>query len=164
MRRYITDNNGLRYYLKVVEDSDDSFHVDLYRKGDWAGYGQYQRWPCHKEVVEANIYIRDDADPLAKMPDQCSFPTGSKKSIIVTEISGGSVAYRRQGLGSKLLSLVMKHATERKTRGLYGSVMKADIAKTPRLVEWYEKRGFQRCSAYPGCVAHDAVHMFVDLT
>lgn len=83
MRRYITDDDGLRYYLKVVEDSDDSFRVDLYRKGDWAGYGQYQRWPWHKEVVEANIYIRDDADPLVKMPDHCDFPTGSKERALL---------------------------------------------------------------------------------
>jgi len=164
MRKYITDDSGLRYYLKVIKDSDDSFHVSLLCKGDWVGYAGYQRYPLNEEIVEANIYIRDDADPPTRSPDHSNIPLLLKKQITVTEIYRGNKTYRRQGLGTKLLNLLIEHATERKVQRLYGSVMKVDIDKTPRLVEWYEKHGFQRCSSYQGCVPGAAAYIFVDLT
>jgi ribosomal protein S18 acetylase RimI-like enzyme len=164
MRKYITDNSGLRYYLKVIDDSDDSFYIDLLRKGDRVGYATYQRYPLNKEIVEAHIHIRDDADPHTRNPDYSNFPIWLKKNTTVTEINRDNKNYRHQGLGTKLLSLLIEHATERKVQRLYGSVMKADIDKTPRLVEWYEKHGFQRCSSYPGCIAGAAAYIFIDLT
>jgi ribosomal protein S18 acetylase RimI-like enzyme len=164
MRKYITDDSGLRYYLKVIEDSDDSFYVDLLRKGDWAGYAEYQRYPLNKEIVEANIYIRDDADPSVRSPDYPNLSIWLKKNITVTEISRDNKTYRHQGLGTKLLNLLIEHTIERKVQRLYGSVVKADIDKTPRLIQWYEKHGFQRCISYPGCIADAAAYIFIDLT
>lgn len=164
MRKYITDNSGLRYSLKVIEDSDDMFHVDLWRKGDWAGYAIYQLYPLSKEIVEANIYIWDDADPDMRRPNYSNLRIWPKKNITVTAINRNNKTYRHQGLGTKLLNLLIEHATERKVQCLYGSVMKADIDKAPRLVEWYEDHGFQRCSSYPGCIAGAAAYIFIDLT
>jgi len=159
----MTDNSGLRYYLKVVEDSDDSFHIEIRRKGAWAGYADYQRYPLNTEIVEANIYIRDDSDSPRSSLDCSNLPTWLKENITVTEIKRDSKNYRHQGLGTKLLDLLIEHAKERMMQRLYGSIMKKDIDKTPGLVGWYEWLGFQRCDPYQGCIANAEVWIFIDL-
>lgn len=167
MRKYITDDSGLRYYLELVEDSGDSFHVEIRRKGDWVGYANYQRYPMNTEITEVEIYIRDDSDPPRRnslFSDFTNLPTWIKKSATITELKKDSKDYRHRGLGTKLLNLLIEHAKERKVHRLYGSVMQDDIEKTPRLVEWYERHGFQRCSQYQGCIANTAVWIFMDLT
>jgi GNAT superfamily N-acetyltransferase len=87
-----------------------------------------------------------------------------KKNITVTEIKRDNKNYRHQGLGTKLLQLLIEHAKERKVKRLYGSVMKDDIAKILGLVGWYEWLGFQKRGPYQGCIANAEVWIFVDLT
>jgi len=167
MRKFITDNNGLRYYLEVVEDSDDSFYIEIRRKGDWVGYAEYQRYPMNIEITEVNIYIRDDSDPPRRSPGNLEYSnlrTWIKKSITITELKKTNKNYRHRGLGTKLLNLLIEHAKERKVQCLYGSVMKDDIAKTPGLVGWYERLGFERCGPYQGCIPNAEVWIFMDLT
>ena len=163
MRKFLTDNSGLRYYLEVVEDSDDSFYIELRRKGDWVGYANYQRYPMNTETTEVNIYIRDDSDPPRRNLDYSNLTAWLKKSVTTKEPKKDNKNYRHQGLGTKLLSLLIEHAQEKKVQRIYGSVMQDDIAKTPGLVEWYERHGFQGCDPYQGCIANAAVWIFMDL-
>lgn len=167
MRKFLIDNTGLRYYREVIEDSDDLFHIEIRRKGDWVGCAKYQRYPFNIQIVEINIYIRDDSDPPRRSPvllDYTNLPPWIKKNITVTELKKNSRNYRHRGVGTKLLNLLIEHAKEKNMQRIYGSVMKHDIAKTPGLAEWYERHGFQRCDPYQGCIANAAVWIFMDLT
>lgn len=163
MRKFLTDNSGLRYYLKVIEDSDDLFYVELWRKGDWVGYADYLRYPMNTEITEVNICIRNDFGPTRRNRDYSNPPPWFKESLTITGLKRDNKNYRSRGLGTKLLNLLIEHAKERKVQRLYGSVMNDDIDKTPGLVEWYEWLGFQRCDQYQGCIPNAEVWIFMDL-
>jgi len=166
MRKFITDNSGLRYYLELVEDSEDLFWVNLWRKDEWVGHIKYQT--DHINIIIAgDVYIRDDSDPLNRrsiFSDYASLPAWIKKNVKVTEVNKHFKNYRHQGLGTKLLTLLIEHAREKNVQRIYGNVMKDDIGKTPGLIEWYERHGFQRCGPYQGCIANAAVWLLMDLT
>lgn len=37
MRRYVKDGYGQKYWIKVLEDSNDFFHVELGHRGEYVG-------------------------------------------------------------------------------------------------------------------------------
>ena len=168
MQRFVIDNSGRRYQLKVVEDSNDLFWIELWRKGEWVGEAKYQIGPTNI-IIAGDIYVRDDSDPPRNSPisrDYSKHPIGFIKSSAITTPKPNKYIknYRRQGLGTKLLDLSIEHAKERNVQCIYGSVMQDDIARTPGLVEWYERYGFQRCGPYSGCIRNAAAWIYMDLT
>ena len=168
MQKFVTDNSGLRYHLQVIEDADDLFWIELWRKGEWVGGAKYQIDPSNI-IIASDIYIRDDSDPRGNRPvirDYSNLSPKFRKSIIVTTPRSKKDIknYRHRELGTRLLNLLIEHAKYRNVRRIYGSIMKDDIAGTPGLIEWYERHGFQRCGPYSGCIGNAAAWIFMDLT
>jgi len=52
-------------------------------------------------------------------------------------------SYRGKGLGSVLLSCLIEHARVTGVRYLYGKVMCQDLENMPKLLQWYQKHGFE---------------------
>ena len=50
---------------------------------------------------------------------------------------------RNKGLGSTLIKLLVEEARRRGCKRITGRVGDNDLQSTPRLLDWYEQRGFQ---------------------
>ena len=53
------------------------------------------------------------------------------------------INYRGQGLGSALLSYLIEHARTQGFASLWGEVFRPDVENTPKLLDWYQKHGFE---------------------
>lgn len=70
--------------------------------------------------------------------------------------------YRRRGLGTELLKLVIEIAREKNVACIQGIVTRQGIAENPKLLEWYEEHGFEVIPvAAPGANTSDAVASFL---
>ena len=134
MRKYLTDKLGRKYTLKVIEDSKDLYWIELYQKGDFAGHAKF---PYFQSNIwkDGDIYIRDDSDPAENIMGSLMKPIKA-------------ISYRRCGLGTALLKFIFKCAGERQITSIYGYAVKKDVAKTPWLLKWYFKHGFESCAPY----------------
>lgn len=157
MKRFITDIYGQKYYIKVLENSADLFHVELRHRGEYVGEVKcILRPPDMMELSE--IHIRDDSDSLD--------PGASIiESIMKSQAKSKDEMrnYREKGLGTALLELVIDHAREKQLRHIYGTIVEKDIIRTPNLVEWYKKRGFKKGSPYPGCIEKAVAWIYLEL-
>jgi GNAT superfamily N-acetyltransferase len=143
MRRYVKDSYGQKYQIRVLEDSNDFFHVELRQGGQYVGEAKcLVRVPDTMELTD--IRIRDDSDP----PES----TIERIMKIAAESKSNMKSYRRRGIGTALLQLVIDHVRERQLSRICGSIVEKDIERTPNLIEWYEKRGFKKGGPYPGCI------------
>ena len=52
------------------------------------------------------------------------------------------VDFQNRGIGTELLQRLKDWCSRNKIREVYGSIVESDLKKTPRLIEWYRKRGF----------------------
>lgn len=50
--------------------------------------------------------------------------------------------FRRQGLGSQLLTTVIAYAKAKKLKRIEGHLAEKDLQPNPQLPRWYQKRGF----------------------
>jgi GNAT superfamily N-acetyltransferase len=50
--------------------------------------------------------------------------------------------YRRHGIGTKLLHLVLTTADEAGIEEIWGGITKDDLARWPGLIDWYKRNGF----------------------
>jgi len=71
--------------------------------------------------------------------------------------------FRRKGLATELVKLVIHRLRKRGARRLYGSVMPDALAEFPGILEWYGGLGFTRGEAYPVCIAGAAAYIHLDL-
>jgi len=53
------------------------------------------------------------------------------------------ISYRGKGLGTVLLSCLIDHARVGGVRYLYGKVMRQDLENISKLLQWYQKHGFE---------------------
>jgi GNAT superfamily N-acetyltransferase len=148
MKRFIRDRDGEKYSLKAVKHPDGTIHLELTYRGDWVGLVKWTLHPPDIMVVE-DICIRDDSEP--HIPGESIVEHSIKQARLKGEIKN----YRRRGLGTELLKLLLDLARENKVKQVRGSIIKLDAIKTPNLIEWYEKRGFRRGPSYPGCIGKD---------
>lgn len=51
--------------------------------------------------------------------------------------------YRRRGLGTELLRLVIEKAREEEVARIQGFVTNQGLAENPKLLEWYRRYGFE---------------------
>ncbi|MDP3072290.1 MAG: GNAT family N-acetyltransferase [Opitutaceae bacterium] len=58
--------------------------------------------------------------------------------------------YRRRGLGSRLLPLIVEHARKSGARRITGMISSEDLAEFPALVSWYGRFGFTFAPKAPG--------------
>lgn len=155
MKTFVTDNHGRRYQIKILENSDHFFIVEVRHQGEYVGIAKCAlSLPDTMEL--SDIKIRDDSDPPENIIDHMMKSIPSSKR--------DAKSYRHIGLGTALLKLVVDHAREKQVKRVFGSIVKKDIDRTPDLIAWYEKRGFRRCNPYPSCVAEAVAWICLDLS
>lgn len=70
--------------------------------------------------------------------------------------------YRRQGVGSALLSLIVRMASKQGLREITGSLSPRDLESNPGLPDWYRHRGF---TVRPGgAFGEGSIHMKLPAT
>jgi hypothetical protein len=52
------------------------------------------------------------------------------------------VNFRKQGIGSQLLTTVIAYAKAKKLKRIEGTLEEKELALNPRLPQWHQKRGF----------------------
>ncbi|HEV2692734.1 MAG TPA: GNAT family N-acetyltransferase, partial [Verrucomicrobiae bacterium] len=52
------------------------------------------------------------------------------------------VNFRRQGIGSQLLTTMITYARAKKLKRIEGHLLEKDLLPNPQLPHWYKKRGF----------------------
>jgi GNAT superfamily N-acetyltransferase len=63
-----------------------------------------------------------------------------------------SISLQNLGIGTDLLRRLLEWCARNGIVEVHGSVVESDLRETPRLLEWYEKRGFVACSPSSDCL------------
>jgi len=127
---FLTDWEGRRYAVQVVEDSAQSFEVNLTFGGRYVG---------RAVSTSRSRYEVEFSDVELEPP------------------------YRRKGLGTKLVKLVITRLRERGVRHIYGSVPRSALEEFPEIVQWYERLGFKNGERYPVAVPGAVAYLHLDL-
>lgn len=156
MRRFIKDRCGEKYPLKAVKHPDGTIHLELTYRGDYVGLVKWTLRP--PAIMEVNdLQIRDDSEP--PIQEESIMERLIKQARLKGEIKN----YRRKGLGTELLKLLLDLARENRVKQVRGSIVKLDTIRTLNLIEWYEKRGFRKGPPYPGCIKTAIAWIYLDL-
>ena len=93
----------------------------------------------------AYVNCRIDAEVLLLtdmfVEDKCIVPEPS----LLRRLFGHktlAVNFRRQGIGSQLLTTVIAYAKAKKLKRIEGHLAEKDLLPNPQLPQWYQKRGF----------------------
>ena len=172
MPEYIYDRYRQRYAVEVQEGSDKSYYVKIKDGDEYVGQLLCSFCPDDVMILE-DLFIRNDAEP----PD--TWGTDRKLRPISLELQDDSSAggifkprwhsvntemnYRNRGLGSALLKLMTNLARDNRIKTVFGSIVKKDILRNPRLVRWYMNRGFNITNQFKGCIPDAVTHIRFEL-
>lgn len=157
MKRLLRDNRGQRYQMKVLQDSDDLYHLELRDlRGEYVGKAVMCRLGLPGAMELSEICIRDDNDPPKNFIESAMRNSARFKGV--------AKSYRRRGLGSALLKQVVEHAREKSLKRIYGAIIEEDIARTPDLLTRYERRGFRKCDRYPCSIRKAVAFLCMELS
>jgi len=145
----ITDKEGREYLLEVVDDDKDRFEVHLFHGDIWIG-----KAVCllnlPDEMEWADIVIWDHVVPRRR--GLCRLiPYGMWSKLKAT-------SYRKRGLGTKLLKIVVEKARKENVGRIRGFVTNQGVADNINLLNWYQKHGFRVIPVVsPGTLMTDKV-------
>jgi hypothetical protein len=128
----IADNSGICYPLSLeIEDNVAEFKIR--HNG--------------KRIAIASLVMRTQSTiELAdiRIEDQVFRREVFLKTLFrwITRKKHIPINYRRKGIGSKLLTLVISFAKAQGYSKITGKVTKADFKNNPQLLDWYRKFGF----------------------
>ncbi|MBD2743806.1 GNAT family N-acetyltransferase [Trichocoleus sp. Lan] len=129
-----SDNKGRKYELCLEMDDDKCIYVRLKHRGIKVGEANCVRYPPDKLLLaDLNIY-----DEVIHIPQ--NFWDVFLKIVLNRSKKKN---YRKRGLGSYLLQFVIKHASKKGIKLIFGKVVKRDSDNNPKLLEWYRKHGFE---------------------
>jgi GNAT superfamily N-acetyltransferase len=104
----------------------------------------YFRLEFHRACAAyVHCQIEDEVLVLTDMfvEEKCIVPEPS----ILRRLLGHKIReenFRRQGLGSQLLTTMIIYARSKKLKRIEGQLMEKDTLPNPQLSRWYQKRGF----------------------
>ena len=128
MKKLIRDRRG-----RVLEFSQERVETLVYFRLDFHQI-------CAAYV---NCRLQEDVLVLTDMfvEDKCIVP----ESNLLRRLFGHKIRevnFRRQGLGSQLLTTMIVYARSKKLKRIEGSLLEKDTHPNPQLSRWYQKRGF----------------------
>ena len=132
--QFILDNVGRQYQVCIIIDDERFFYVKLKYREEFVGEAKCS-FQSHEEMLLADLIIYEEvihSSPIWWL-------ALLQKMLNLNKATN----YRHQGLGYRLLKIVIKHACQKRVKHIYCSLVKNDIANTPNLVEWYQKQGFK---------------------
>jgi GNAT superfamily N-acetyltransferase len=137
-KQIIIDNIGRQYEITITDQEDGGFDLDLVRHF-WScilhiGYAQCPL-DSQGQLTLADIRIYDSPLLYRRLLVKCVPRFFWRKRV--TE------DYRRRGLGSAMLRVVINQATARGFKSIDGSVTVGDLIASPYLLGWYRKHGFK---------------------
>jgi hypothetical protein len=133
MTQTIFDRSGRRYRFSLVE-ADPLRLIQLYHQHTLVGE---VKCICHSPT---DLELKDIA-----IANEVSPTLGGWLQHLI-KVSGWQpqpINYRRQGLGSALLSHLIDYARSQGFQSLWGEVFRPDVENTPGLLQWYQKHGFE---------------------
>lgn len=130
----IVDKDNKTYTLNVLDD-DSSIVIKVYRFNTLIGEVK-----CFKESLEV-LYLRDIAIANDAIPDLRNIWVTPQKKILQEQ--PGPVNYRGRGLGSALMTFLIRYAAGYGFQAIYGNVYQQDLENNPKLLQWYQRHGFQ---------------------
>jgi len=129
--RTATDKEGIQYRLEM-EELGQHFKV-------WILDGNIQ-------VGWATCILHADGMDLTDiiiLEEPMLFPRGLWRVVpytLYSRLKGKN--YRRRGLGTELLKIVIEKARKKDVAYIRGYITNQGIADNPKLLEWYRKHGF----------------------
>lgn len=157
--RTIVDKDNKTYTLDIL-DNDSAIVIKVYRFNTLIGEVK-----CFKESPEL-LYLRDIAIANDATPDFKDIWVTPQKKITRDQLK--PINYRGRGLGSTLMSFLIRYAGSHGFQVLYGNVYQQDLENNPKLLHWYQKHGFQLRPVAPGAepdiisVVHLTIHSTPD--
>jgi hypothetical protein len=97
-----------------------------------------------------DINVRNDSEP----PDSSDSVMELLMKSSFQKTPKDAKNFREQGLGSKILELLVELARENNIKTVCGSIVAKDLKKNGDLIKWYEKRGFIQGLGYEGCIGN----------
>lgn len=140
MFQQILDREGRSYSLVVTED-EGLISVKAYDRQILIGEAK-----CLRESPET-FYLRDIAIANQVVKKTIYIRAKSLKQLL--SYNSKITNYRSRGLGSALLQFLIRYAGANGARCLYGRVYQQDLENNPRLLEWYQKHGFELRQPHP---------------
>lgn len=134
MHQQTFDREGHRYTISILE-GDLLLSIRLHDLQTVVGEAK-----CVRESPKA-LLLKDISIANAVMLN----PSTSWAALL-SKLPGYQpklISYRGKGLGSVLLSCLIEHARVTGVRYLYGKVMRQDLENIPKLLQWYQKHGFE---------------------
>lgn len=159
VERTIFDKDNKPYTLNVLDDSS-SIVIKVYRFNTLIGEVK-----CFKESLET-LYLRDIAIANDAIPNFKNIWVTPQKKIIREQLE--PINYRGRGLGSALMSFLICYAAAHGFQALYGNVYQQDLENNPKLLQWYQRHGFQLRPVTPDAepdivsVVHLTIHSAPD--
>ncbi|MGJ3246309.1 MAG: GNAT family N-acetyltransferase [Elainellaceae cyanobacterium] len=134
MEQQIVDRNDRKYVLSITKQGA-SLYFKLYNQQILVGEVRGVR-ESDETLLLADIAI---ANEVVAIPERSwIFRLGNRFGYLPKPIS-----YRKQGLGSALLKAFLDYASHNGIRHIYGKVMKQDLENNPKLLQWYQRHGFE---------------------
>ena len=134
MPQQIFDRKGRRYISSIVE-IDSRLLIQLHNQQMVVGEIKCLR-ESQATLMLKDIAIANEANPR---------PTNFWMKLLhkLPGYQPKPINYRYQGLGSALLSCLIQYAHENDIQFLHGEVFRPDLENNPKLLQWYQKRGFE---------------------
>jgi GNAT superfamily N-acetyltransferase len=96
----------------------------------------------NRSIYLSSVRVQGPDDPVDEVIDLEEFMSSGKTQTANTP-TDESTSMRRQGIGSTLLANLDLLAKEFGASRIVGTVIQEDIDRTPGLLEFYQKRGYQ---------------------
>jgi hypothetical protein len=136
--KQIFDNQGLSYTLDILNTYDQEYSpysliIHLIRDNR----------DCR--VGRANCIINSPEDALLgdiQIFDEVPFLSPQDKLYHLSHWNEPT-NYQQRGLGTILLKEIINFVKLRQIKKLHGSLTQQDLSKNPKLIQWYQKHGFQ---------------------
>jgi hypothetical protein len=134
MPQQIFDRDGRCYKLSIVE-GEALTCLQLHNQEILVGEAKCVR-QSGVRLWLGDIAIANEANPLPENFWQrlLQYIPGYRPRL---------VNYRGRGLGAILIKALIQYAREQGIRSLQGEVFRQDIENTPRLLDWYQRQGFE---------------------
>ncbi|MEW6498837.1 MAG: GNAT family N-acetyltransferase [Cyanobacteriota bacterium] len=133
--KVIADKKGRKYLAKIIDSSEETssksyiFVVHLIHRNTQVGITK-----CFVDLEEKSICLADITI--------CNEVERNLEDRIKAFFLNDPKTYRRLGLGSELLKIVIEKAQKSGVQCLYGRVTQQDFKDNPNLLNWYKKFGF----------------------
>ncbi len=154
MLQQLLDKDGRAYQLSILE-TDSHIFLKLHYHHLLVGEAKCV-WESPQTLLLGDIAIANAVIP----------PPHDEFSALISTLPGGQpkpVNYRRRGLGSALLRCLIAHAHARQAQHLYGNVFEQDVQNNSKLLQWYQKHGFEIREIPEGDREDIVAHIHLDL-